>query len=64
MVDARAYPNELIGEPREFFVRTWLKDKSRKYFEERDPAALPYLERFLALPNYREVMGYIEIGEE
>ena len=60
-VDARAYPNELIGELRRFFVEEWLRDKSRKYFAERDPNALPYLNQFLSLPNYREVMGYIEM---
>lgn len=63
-VEARAYPNELIGELRRFFVEEWLKDKSVKYFSERDPQALPYLQRFLTLPNYREVMGYIEVQSE
>lgn len=64
VVDARAYPNELIGELRKFFVEEWLKDKSTKYFSERDPKALPYLHSFLSLPNYREVMGYIEISDD
>ena len=64
IVDARAYPNEILGVLRKFFVETWLKEKSRKYFEERDPKALPYLKEFLALPNYREVMGYIEEKEQ
>ncbi|MPM74856.1 hypothetical protein SDC9_121845 [bioreactor metagenome] len=63
VVQARAYPNELIGELRRFFTETWLKDKSRQYFKERDPKALPYLEKFLQLPNYRDVMGYIEIND-
>lgn len=61
IVDARAYPNALIGELRRFFVEEWLRTKSHKYFAERDPNALPYLEQFLSLPNYREVMGYIEV---
>lgn len=60
-VDARAYPNELIGELRRFFVEEWLRSKSQKYFAERDPNALPYLNQFLSLPNYREIMGYIEM---
>lgn len=60
-VDARAYPNELIGELRRFFVEEWLRSKSQKYFSERDPNALPYLNQFLSLPNYREIMGYIEM---
>ena len=64
MVEARAYPNELIGELRRFFVEDWMRNKSQKYFSERDPQALPYLQKFLTLPNYREVMGYIEVQSE
>lgn len=62
IIEARAYPNALISELRRFFVEDWLRDKSQKYFAERDPSALPYLNRFLSLPNYREVMGYIEVN--
>ena len=58
--DARAYPNELVGELRRFFVEEWLKDRSQEYFRKRDKGALPYLRQLMALPNYREVMGYIE----
>ena len=61
-VEASAYPNELIGVLRRFFVETWLRDRARTYFKDRDPKALPYLDRFMALPNYREVMGYIEVA--
>ncbi|SMC39536.1 KilA-N domain-containing protein [Papillibacter cinnamivorans] len=64
IVQARAYPNELIGDLRSFFVEEWLRTKSRSYFAERDPGALPYLNRLLALPNYREAMGYIETSKE
>jgi len=61
-VNARAYPNALIGELRRFFVEEWLREKSQKYFAEREPNALPYLNQFLTLPNYREVMGYVEVS--
>lgn len=61
VVYARAYPNALIGELRRFFVEEWLRTKSEKYFSERDPQAIPYLRKFLSLPNYREIMGYIEV---
>lgn len=64
VVMARAYPNELIGELRRFFVEEWLRSRSDKYFAERDPKALPYLHKFLTLPNYREVMGYIEVKSD
>lgn len=63
-VNARAYPNQLIGELRRFFVEEWLRNKSEKYFAERDPQALPYLKKFLTLPNYREIMGYIEVPSD
>lgn len=52
VIQARAYPNELIGELRRFFVEEWLRDKSQKYFSERDPKALPYLNKFLSLPYH------------
>ena len=61
IVRPRAYPNDLIGELRRFFIEEWLRDRSYSYFESRDPAALPYLQKFMSLPNYREVMGYIEV---
>lgn len=61
IVDARAYPNELIGILREFFTKKWLLERSYAYFSERDPKALPYLKEFLALPNLREAMGYIDM---
>jgi hypothetical protein len=61
VVDVRAYPNSLIGELRRFFVEEWLRDKSHAYLSQRDPKALPYLNQFLSLPNYREVMGYVEV---
>lgn len=64
VVDARAYPNELIGELRRYFIEEWMRTKSQKYFADRDPQALPYLNKFLSLPNYREVMGYIEVKSE
>ena len=64
VVQARAYPNALIGELRRFFTEDWLRTRSQKYFAERDPQALPYLNQFLSLPNYREVMGYIEVSSD
>lgn len=64
VVNARAYPNGLIGELRRFFTEEWLRTRSEQYFAERDPQALPYLRTFLSLPNYREAMGYIEVKTE
>lgn len=64
IIEARAYPDDLLAILKKFFVETWLKDKSYKYFSERDPNALPFLQKLLSLPNYREVMGYIELKSE
>ena len=36
--------------------------KALPYFAERDKAAIPHLERLLALPNYRDIAGFIEEG--
>ena len=63
VVEARAYPDELLGVLKKFFVETWLKDKSYNYFYERDKNALPYLEKLLSLPNYREIMGYVDFDK-
>ena len=40
------------------------KLSSEEYFAKRDPAALPYLNKFLSLPNYREIMGYVEVSTD
>lgn len=58
-IQARAYPNNLIADLRRYFIEVWLKDKAIKYFQDRDVNALPYLGQLLALPNYRDVMGYV-----
>ena len=50
-VDARLYPNELLAEFREHFLGTWLPQRARAYFRDRDQAALPYLDEVLALAN-------------
>lgn len=57
----RCYPNEVLPELRKYFIEVWMKEKSQRYFSDRAPEALPYLNKFLTLPNYREVMGYIEV---
>lgn len=64
VVDARAYPNEHIEMVRKFFVEEWLKNRSEKYFAEKEPEALPYLQKMLQLPNLRQVMGYIDAKPE
>lgn len=47
--DARLYPNELLAEFRKHFNEIWLPDRAHKYFQEKDPTALPHLKKVLAL---------------
>jgi hypothetical protein len=37
-----------------------MNQRAIPYFASRDPKAVPYLEQVLALPNYSDVIGYIE----
>jgi hypothetical protein len=59
IVSARAYPNSVLEAFRRHFVLVWMPEKALTYFAQRDPAAVPYLDKLLALPNYREVAGLI-----
>ena len=52
IVQARAYPNEHLAEMRRFFKEDWVQNHARKYFSERDQAALPHLEKVLSLPFF------------
>lgn len=64
VVDAKAYPNELLQDVRKFFVEEWLRNRAEKYFRKHTPEALPYLRKMLMLPNIRQVMGYIDTNTE
>jgi len=60
VVRARAYPNRLLAEFRSHFVEVWMAQRSVAYFGERDVKSVTYVERLLALPNYRDIAGYID----
>lgn len=60
VVLARAYPLGLIAEFKRHFIEEWLHKRAREYFLARDQSALPYMENLLALPNYRDIAGFIE----
>ncbi|HBP1136149.1 KilA-N domain-containing protein [Pseudomonas aeruginosa] len=47
IVDARLYPNELLGEFRAYFYSTWMPKRCHAYFAERDTAALKFLPALL-----------------
>ena len=59
-VPARAYPNIVLHHFRRHFVEVWMPTRAIAYFGERDPKAVPYVEQLLALPNYRDIAGFIE----
>lgn len=58
-VNARAYPIRLLPDFRKHFVEVWMAKRALPYFGERDKAALPHIEKLLALPNYADVAGFI-----
>lgn len=60
VVSARAYPNKVLPNFRRHFVEVWLATRAISYFGERDRAAVPYIEKLLALPNYSDIAGFIE----
>jgi len=47
IVDAKAYPENLLADFRKHFREEWLMFKAVKYFKERDPEALTYLPKLL-----------------
>lgn len=59
-VPARAYPNSVLADFRRHFVEEWMSNRAIGYFGQRDALAVPYLTRLLALPNYRDIAGFIE----
>lgn len=60
VVNARAYPNGVWEHFRRHFIEVWMHTKAVQYFGQRDPKAVPFLEKLLALPNYSDVAGLIE----
>ena len=51
IVDAKLYPVEALGQFRAYIANVWLVERAAQYFRERDPDALPYLDRFLQLTD-------------
>ncbi len=52
-VSANAYPDDLLALFRKYALNVWLPGRAPKYFKDRDPAALPFLNLLpaLAAPN-------------
>jgi hypothetical protein len=45
--DARQYPRSILAVYIEFVDDVWIPEHSERYFNSRDPAALPYLPKLL-----------------
>lgn len=46
-VEAKQYPNGVLADFRHFIYNVWLVKHAEKYFKERAPQALPYLQKLL-----------------
>ncbi|KSM69786.1 DNA-binding protein [Pseudomonas aeruginosa] len=53
VVFPKLYPNDVLADFRRHFHTVWLPQKAERYFAEKDHAALPHLNRVLALPVTR-----------
>jgi hypothetical protein len=60
IVNARAYPIRVLADFRRHFVEEWMHKRALDYFAARDKDALPHLVNLLALPNYSDIVGFIE----
>lgn len=49
VVLAKLYPNEVLADFRKHFHEVWLPTKAERYFTDRDPKALGYLQNIQAL---------------
>jgi hypothetical protein len=48
-VEAKLYPLEHLGAFRSYIGTTWMPGRAASYFKDRDPAALPFLDKMLAV---------------
>ena len=55
VVDARLYPNSVLAMFRTHFNEVWLPQKCLKYFQERDPKALPFLQKVLPSVQFKQL---------
>ena len=50
-VRARLYPIDLLPDFIRFFNEVWLPRQAKRYFREKYPKALPFLDRIRKLPG-------------
>lgn len=63
VVQAKMYPAELLYDFRVHFNGTWMPKQAKKYFEPRDPAALPFIDQVLALPQSVPTTAIVKLVE-
>lgn len=56
VVEAKLYPNEWLAEFRKHFHEVWIPTRMVKYFETRDPKALPYLQKLLPQTQFKQMI--------
>lgn len=55
VVDAKLYPNSVLADFRQHFHEVWLPKNAVKYFESKDPKALPFLQKLLPSVQFRQL---------
>ena len=55
VVDAKLYPNSVLADFRQHFHEEWLPKHAVKYFEVKDPKALPYLQKLLPAVKFKQL---------
>jgi hypothetical protein len=55
IVYPKLYPNSALAFFREHFNEVWLPKKTLKYFEEKDPKALPHLQKLLPNIQFKQL---------
>lgn len=53
-VKCRLYPNQYLGDFRDYLSNVWIPTRSVAYFRKTDPKALPYLQDLIRLPHKPE----------
>jgi len=55
VVDAKLYPNSVLADFRRHFHEDWLPKHATKYFEKKDPGALPFLQKLLPVVKFKQL---------
>ena len=49
IVDAKMYPSKYLDDFRKHFNEVWIATKAKKYYQDKDPTALPYLDKIISM---------------